>query len=323
MTRFKPLSRAFLVSVALLTLIGCASFPRQRASLAAGYFNLGNELYALADYKKAALMYNKAIAFDPKPLTYHFNYLKALIAGKNYKVAEMQVNYLLKEQKDNLIILKSQAFLAAIEGQTAQALSLYSKILTQYPYDSTSLLNRLVLREKLGDLSSAQILKEYKALDREGIVDAAKSPSLLALAALFQKDKKYAVARSLAQKAIAKDKKNEQAYRLMIKITEAEGNHKKLSLFYQTALAYLLSSKGKGSPDLYFTVGSRYLLEEQNDDRAQKAFLVAIETGFKDQDKIDALIKKLSGNEKSVYTQFFQDHPFLEDSANQEEATSP
>jgi predicted Zn-dependent protease len=158
----------------LLLAIACAVVATGCAT-ASGLEGLGNEYYILAkdaearkDADKALNYYRKAVSLQPGNRMARLSLSRLLLAKAEYDQAEKLLDSLALEDPGNLIVLESQAYLAAQRQRWEDAWDLYSRVNAKTEARISVLYNLALIGGKAGKVEEAAAHAEDLADLRPG-----------------------------------------------------------------------------------------------------------------------------------------------------------
>lgn len=142
-----------------------------RQELAEEYFNLGNAHFELGNFDRSYRYYQQAIALSDRFPAAGYNLVRLLIERGDLAGARELLTRLEEEDRENLLLLETGAYLSILEGNYEDAIRSYRHILTVSPARTRVAFNLGALHMRREEYSEAfAVLREYREFsetDRE------------------------------------------------------------------------------------------------------------------------------------------------------------
>jgi tetratricopeptide (TPR) repeat protein len=313
-SRPRPRVSRWLPAVLLAAALtgGCAGSIRG-PQLAAEYYNLGNGYYELGDYPKAIGYFRKALQLDAKNARVRFNLALALVKANQAEEARLLLEQLRGLDPENLGLLEALAFVYQIEGNTAEAESLYRHVLDRSPGSATARYNLAVLLEQLGRPEEAlQQLETLLDNHSEDLEARFRAGSLqLALGRYSEAEESFLAYLQQHPDSVEAYLRLGDAYRL-------EESYDKALEAYQDALNY-----DEKQPDAWFYSSLIQLTSIDDPDRGLTALQQALDSGFRDSGLLQALLDSPRLLERERVREILEKHGLLPGSAKASQDQPP
>ncbi|MBN1686003.1 MAG: tetratricopeptide repeat protein [Spirochaetales bacterium] len=259
-------------------LSGCESGvpPEEVAQV---YYNLGNAYFELEKYSLAVTAYLNALALDDTLPQAGYNLARVYIESGDYKQGLAALSELLKQDPGNSLVLSTIGWTHYLSAEYEEALGVFDEILQRTPTDRRGLYNAAVLALKLDRKEDA--LGYFQRLYSE----TAEAETLYRIAALYVDLERWEEAVEALTEYLAKNPDDADAYYDLGIAYAAERYYGKALDAFQAGIELK-----KNDPLLHFEKAVVLLLYIENVDEGLKALTAAVENGFKDTERISALL---------------------------------
>lgn len=273
----------------VLVLSSCVS--QQNQELSQRYYNIGNDFYKQKRYSDAVKYYSDALDKNPALNVAFVNYGLALIELRRFKEAETQLNKAQRIDPQNTIVLSALGYLSYQEGNYKQAADWLEQSVKVNPYNPDTFFNLGIALQKDHRYSeSQQAFEQVKELrDPKNLPQDILHYQGANLLQLGQKEEGL----KLYEEYFSTQGRSDQAYQGLYDYYVSTKN-------YQAGDEKLTEFQKKTGPNSlasFLQAELAYLYLKNNalgDSRLQEA----VNRGFRDKEKLQALIAKLSGNSK-------------------------
>jgi Flp pilus assembly protein TadD len=282
-----PATACTVFLLALLLTTGCATRVSRR-ELAEEYFNLGNAYFDLQDYDRSYHYYQRAIALSDEVPAAGYNLARLQIDRGEYGAARALLETMVSADRENLLLLETLAYARFLEGDFAGARLEYRSILHIAPARSRAAYNLALLENHVGAFDDAfQILETH-------LVFAEQDPEyrwLLADAAHRSNRETRALAELEYLRGLAQDDA-EQLTRLLSWYVERD--------YFLAALEIVDKAPETlaDNQEFQFLAATALLLGTEDFPAGRARLELAIDTGFADAARLEALLEKLSADER-------------------------
>lgn len=280
----------FLIAMVLLLLLaGCQTSPQQR-ELAETYYNLGNAYVELEDWGKAENAFARALEINPAMYRAGYNMARVYIHSQNYSQAADILHQLLEADSGNITFLETLAWVELKRGRIEQAQSIYRSLLDKDPANCNVRYNLSLLLSDRGEYAEA-----YSLLLKCVYGQSSDAELLLLLGQLEQK-LEWGSGLGWFERASELNPQNQAvlaelaaAYARERDFTEALDIYRRLS-----------ARAEEGEKGRFLLQQARILLVRlEENTRGITALKEALESGFKDIDKLAALYNLLSEHNRA------------------------
>ena len=264
------------------------------------YYNLGNAYFELEKYSLAVSAYLNALALDNTLPQAGYNLARVYIESKDYEKGLAALAELLEQDPGNSLVLSTIGWTYYLSADYEKALETFDQILQRTPTDERGLYNAAVLSLKLDRKEAA--LGYFRRLYSK----TEEAETLYRIASLYMDLRRWEDAIDALNEYLAKNPKDTAAhYDLGIAYTAERHYGKALSMF-QTGIEL-----GADDPFFHFEKAVILLLYIENVDEGLKALKAAVEAGFKDTDRISALLNAEELLFKDEVKRFFEEKNLL------------
>ena len=268
-----------LLLVCFWPLLGCVTQPRG-VDLALEYYNLGNGYLDLAQYSRAAELYQDALRLDPTLSKAKYNLALALTQGGEYEQAEHALSALLEEDPDNTTVLEALYYARYLHGAHEEALAAIERLLEVAPENSTARYNKGLVLWKMGARNEA--VAEYRTLLDDSPDDLSAVYNLGAL--LLEIGMPADAIVHLEEYLQAKPDDTDAS----ILLARAYAGMQK---YYRALDAYaVVLSLDVRNAEAWFENAAILLTEVEDPGRGLESLLKALEYGFRDEQAIHGLL---------------------------------
>lgn len=280
-------SRFLPVTAALVLLFSCASAPGVPPEvLAAEYYNLGNAYFQLKKYKEAGEYYQKALSYDRNNTQALYNLARSLAEQGQWTDAGSRLQTLKEKDPDNLLVLKTMAYLKYLEKDKDATLEHYRQVISAGGADQETWRNAGLVAWEVGDKDSAM---EYLENFRKG---GGTEPGILVILGGLMlsagKDLEGAELLSVQKEALGAD--GEAALSLVKAWIRLKQYDQALSAYELLHAAD--QKKGTKRPEVWFEAGSLVWTELQDPNKALDFFRRALDQGFSDSVVLRTLLDR-------------------------------
>ncbi len=301
-------------SILIIASIGVSSFfsgcetgvpPEEVAQV---YYNLGNAYFELEEFGPAATAYLNALALDDSLPQAGYNLARAYVEAGDYEKGLEALTDLLEEDPANNLIMSTIGWTHYLQGDYELALETFELMLERTPTDEHGLYNAAVLSLKLEKKEAA--LGYFQRLHKEtGEVEI-----LYRIASIQLDLQRWGDAIDTLSRYIDERPEDADAYYDLGIAFAAER-------YYGRALEALEAGieLKKNDPLFYFEKAVILILYIENIDEGLKALDAAVKAGFKDLERVRAL---LAADELLFYDElerFFEEKNLLPEELPAEE----
>lgn len=284
----------------MVTFFGCSSVP---GNIATEYYNIGNAYFDVQKYDKAIEYYYKALeGKNTAENSIRYNLGISLAETGRFESALEQFELLLSKDPLNLLVLQSVAFVYFLSGDRDLALEYYGKVLAQNEFDSIALYNKAVIL-KDDDPDGATDL-----LERLFIADKSARTALL-LSDLYEKKglKKKRV--ELLEESLSVNQGNTAILERLIDYYSEERVFFKVMNYID---AILRTDSYDRKSEMLFKKAELEFLELDDYSAGFDSLVEALDSGFKDKQKIEALLKNEALSQDSQLRNYMKARGFLD-----------
>lgn len=122
------MKKQYWVSLSFIFILFSCVSSYSTADLSIEYYNIGNAYYELEDFEKAEKFYLKSLSLDSDFTKSRYNLIEVYMRLRKYSLAKESIKHLSGEDRDNLKVKKSLAYLYYLEGSLDKSLEVYLDI---------------------------------------------------------------------------------------------------------------------------------------------------------------------------------------------------
>ena len=273
-------AEGLLIAIVLfLLLVGCQTSPQQ-LELAETYYNLGNAYIELEDWRKAENAFARAIEIDPDMYRAGYNMARVYIHSQNYSKSADILHQLLEADSENIKFLETLAWVELKRGKIEQAQSIYRSLLEKDPANCNVRYNLSLL------LSERDEYAEAYSLLLKCVYGQSSDAELLLLLGQLEQKLEWGSGLGWFERASELDPQN-QVVLLELAAAYAQDRDFTEALDIYRSLSARAEEEEKGR---FLLQQARILLVQlEENTRGITALKEALESGFKDVDKLAAL----------------------------------
>lgn len=282
MNRMKPKLKipAFIIILSFLFLIfGCATGVKE-TDLANEYYNIGNSYYNMEKYDDACRFFERALDFNPSFSKAKYNLAIASIKANKIEKAIAILEDLLDEDSENIDILSTLVYSYHEMGEYEKALSIITLILKAYPNNSYALYNGGILLWKLERIEEAI---EYFILLNDSNPD--DYDALYNLGNLYYQIEEYEEAVKYLEQFSEKNPGDGNTYLLLARSYTGLEKYLLALDAYDLTLSFYPEHQ-----EAWFEKAVIFLTKVMEPEKGFIALSQALELGFNNPEKIDALL---------------------------------
>ena len=271
----------------MLVLGSCVSAAERR--LAERYYNIASDYYADKNYPKAVSYYELALAEDPNLKVLYLNYGLALLEVQNYSEAERQLLRAYAIDQRNTLSLSALAYLNFRAKKYAAAVDWYRKSIEINEYNPQTYYNIGIVEQYMKNYVASQ-----QAFDQAAELQPPKDLPVemrrfAALNALYLGEEEQAL--RLYDEYFALNGESEEIFEDVHDFYKQKELYQKI---IEVFASFEESLSGKALPA--FLLARLYYLELDDPVLGETNLKAAIERGFRDQKRLDGVIRQLRGD---------------------------
>lgn len=259
-------------------LCGCASGVKE-VDLANEYYNIGNSYYNMEKYDDACRFFERALEFNPAFSKAKYNLAIASIKANKIEKAITILEDLLDEDAENIDILSTLVYSYHEMSEYEKAFAIINSILGIYPDNSYALYNGGILLWKLDKIEEAI---EYFIRLKENNPD--DYDALYNLGNLYYQTEEFEQAVGYLEQFIEKNPGDGNTYLLLARSYAGLEKYLPAIEAYDLTLSFYPKLK-----EAWFEKAVIYLTKIMDPEKGFIALSQALELGFNDLEKIDAL----------------------------------
>jgi tetratricopeptide (TPR) repeat protein len=270
---------AVLAGLALGALVSCQSFGVS----AEEYYSIGMAYFEMGKYEEAERWLLRAGAADKTRLASEYNLGRIAFETGRYDEAALRFETVLGRDPDNVMALRALAYTRIRTGDMAEAEVLYRRVLELIPDSADDGYNHALVLYAMENYGEAEEL----LLSRRHVFE--RNRDMLLLFARTQKALGKVEAADSFALWLEGGSDGKVRFEYAQTLEEAELYAKALEE-YEAALAELpADSENPSPPELRFSLARVYLTADAGNPQGMTELKAALETGFTDREKLEAL----------------------------------
>ena len=263
-------------TILLIILSSCASAAHEE-ELVEAYYNLGNAYSELGKLDQSSAAFVRALQIDPSFPSAAYNLGLVQIQSEDYQDGIKVLENLLKNDPENILILKVLAWGYYRNNSISRAIEVYEYVLTIDPYNEDVLNNITIF------MLSSNLNKEaypfLVKLEKMGVETASNYYNL----GLTERELEISSGLIWFEKAFDKEPKMEKNVIAFIEALKTELDYERVVELYDILLSI------KPEPAVYFDKAFVLLTAIEDYEKGLPALEIALQKGFNDTEKIDEL----------------------------------
>ncbi|WGK68305.1 tetratricopeptide repeat protein [Candidatus Haliotispira prima] len=257
------------------------------------YYNIATDYYNDKDYKRAVSYYDLALKQDRNLKVIHLNYGLALIEVRDYEKAEQQLLRSYGVDARNTLCLSALGYLNFRAEKYDTAATWYRRSIAINEYNPQTYYNLGIVEQRVGDYEASQ-----KAFDKVTELQPANNmPKELrrfsALNELYLGNEEKSMV--LYEEYFSESSSNEKVFQ------DAYDFYTGKDLYEKVPEVFKLFEKSlSNTPLASYLLAELYYLKLNNPVLGQQNLKVAIQRGFRDQERLENLVRQLKGSQRSA-----------------------
>jgi tetratricopeptide (TPR) repeat protein len=301
MSRIPGGCAAVLAGLVLGVLISCQSFGVS----AEEYYSIGMAYFEMGKYEEAERWLTRAGAADRTRLAGEYNLGRIAFETGRYEEAALRFETVLGRDPDNVMALRALAYTRIRTGEIPEAEALYRRVLELIPDSADDGYNHALVLYAIGKYGEAEEL----LLSRRHVFE--RNRDMLLLFARTRKALGKVEAADSFALWLEGGSDGKVRYEYAQTLEEAELFAKALEE-YEAALGELpADSENPGAPEIRFSLARVYLAADAGNPQGMTELKAALEAGFADREKLEALSRdeRLDETSRAEILELFKNLP--------------